>query len=68
MKKYVPYEKMSKKKQREENARRRVTWGTFSPVTRKPDSSRAYRRRKAQDGRDFSGSVLFLFARTDLCK
>ena len=32
--KYVPYEKLSKKAQREYNAKRRNTWGEISPVTR----------------------------------
>lgn len=49
MEKFIPYEKLSKKKQRELNASRRTTWGSINPVTRKPQSSKAYNRRKAQD-------------------
>ena len=48
MKQFVPYEKLSKKKQRELNAARRTTWGEINPVTRKPENSRAYNRKKAQ--------------------
>ena len=46
--KFIPYEKLSKKKKRELNAKRRNTWGSLNPVTRKPASSRAYDRRKAR--------------------
>lgn len=49
MEKYIPYEKLSKKKKRELNSARRNTWGSMSPVTRKPANSKAYNRRKAQN-------------------
>ena len=47
MEKYVPYEKLSKKKQREFNAQKRGSWGSINPVTRKPRNSKAYDRNKA---------------------
>lgn len=46
MAKFIPYEKMSKRAQREYNRRRRVTWGELNPVTRKSENPRAYNRRK----------------------
>lgn len=46
MEKFIPYEKLSKKKQREQNARRRGMWD-LNPVTRKPVNPKAYNRRKA---------------------
>lgn len=49
MKKMIPYEKLSKKQQRELNNAKRVTWGTLNPVTRTPTNSRAYSRRKSQE-------------------
>ena len=59
MEKFIPYAKLSKKKQKELNAKRRTTWD-ISPVTRKPEHSRAYNRRKAQrQWKDDSGAVLF---------
>lgn len=61
MEKFTPYEKLSKKKQREMNAARRTAWGPLNPTTRKPENSRAYNRRKAQKWKDDSSSVLFLF-------
>ena len=48
MEKFIPYEKLSKKKQRELNAMKRGTWGDFNPVTRKPQNPKAYNRRTAQ--------------------
>lgn len=60
MKKFVPYEKMSKKQRRELDAKARTTWGDMSPVTRKPENSRAYNRKKAQNWKNDSGTVLFV--------
>lgn len=48
MPKMIPYEKLSKKERRNIDASRRGGWGAINPVTRKPESSRAYNRRKAQ--------------------
>lgn len=48
MEKYVPYEKLSKKKKKEWNAKQRGSWYGMNPVTRKPENSRAYNRRKAR--------------------
>ena len=44
MEKYVPFEKLSKKKQCELNAKRRNTWGSISPITRKSNPPKAYNR------------------------
>ena len=59
MEKFIPYEKLSKKKKRELNAGRRNVW-TISPVTRKPENPKAYNRKKAQKWMDDSSSVLSL--------
>lgn len=48
MKKHIPFEKLSKKQQRAQNAQKRATWGELNPVTRKPENSKAYNRAKAQ--------------------
>jgi hypothetical protein len=42
--KFVPYEKLSKKAKREMDAKKRVTWGEMSPVTRKPERTDIYDR------------------------
>ncbi len=47
MERFVPYEKLSKKKKRELDALRRKTWGPLNPVTRKPPNPRAYKRNTA---------------------
>ena len=49
MKKFVPYEKLSKKEKKKRDSAQRNTWGELNPVTRKPEYSRAYNRRNAQD-------------------
>ena len=56
MEKFIPYDKLSKKRQRELNARKRNMW-SISPVTRKPPNPKAYDRKKAQKWRDDPVSV-----------
>ena len=63
MEKFIPYEKLSKKKKRERNAERRGTW-RMSPVTRRPENPKAYKRKKAQDWEEDPGSVPFRFVHT----
>lgn len=46
MKKFVPFDKLSKKKKQEISKKRRRTWGAVSPVTRKPANPKAYNRSK----------------------
>ena len=59
MEKFIPYEKLSKKEKRKMNLAKRQTWGELNPVTRKPESSKAYNRRRAQYWRNDSfGSAL----------
>ena len=48
MEKFIPYEKLSKKERRKINRAKRATWGDLNPVTRKPENSKAYNRRRAQ--------------------
>lgn len=48
MEKFIPYEKLSKKEKRKIDQAGRQTWGDLNPVTRKPENSRAYNRKKAQ--------------------
>ena len=61
MKKFVPYEKLSKSKKRELDRKKRVTWGNVNPVTRKVESKKRYKR-KSRNFTDYSDvSRLFLF-------
>ncbi len=61
MEKIIPYEKLSKKKQRELDQLRRRTWGQLSPVTRKPENPRAYNRQKARKRTYDPDTVPFCF-------
>lgn len=61
MKKFTPYEKLSKKKQRELDSGRRSTWNGINPVTRKAANPKAYNRRKAQTWKNDSSFVPFLW-------
>ena len=65
MEKFIPYEKLSKKKKRELDAGKRNVWA-ISPVTRKSENPKAYNRKKAQKWMDDSSSVLSLFVRGDM--
>ncbi len=56
MEKFIPYEKLSKRKKREQLAKRRVTWGSLNPVTRRPENPKAYKREKARQGGDDSSA------------
>ena len=62
MDKFIPYEKLSKKEKRKLDLAKRQTWGELNPVTRKPENSKAYNRKKAQSWKQDSSSVPFHFA------
>ncbi|MCR5073739.1 MAG: hypothetical protein K6A39_07960 [Clostridiales bacterium] len=48
MEKFIPYKKLSKRKKRELDRKRRSTWGALSPVTRRAENRRAYNRKRAR--------------------
>lgn len=54
MEKFIPLDKMSKKKQREFHRLSRKDWGGISPVTRKEKDHKAYNRalKKACDRKE----------------
>ena len=54
MKKFVPYEKMSKKQTREIDKEKRNLWN-MNPATRKSENKKAYNRKKLR--RDFDSSA-----------
>lgn len=61
MKPFIPYEKLSKKKQQEINRKKRGSWGELNPVTRKPENPKAYNRRKARRWMDPDAAPFILF-------
>ena len=63
--KFIPYEKLSKKRQRELNARQRGSWYGLNPVTRKPKNSKAYDRAKTRNWMDEPQDRVFAFAGLD---
>lgn len=56
MEKFIPYEKLQKKKKRELDKKRRADWGEINPVTRRPQNPKAYNRKKARKWSDDSSS------------
>ncbi len=67
MEKLIPFEKLSKKERQKRNAARRGSWYGLNPVTRRPENSKAYNRRKAQKWSEDSVSVPFaMFKKGDL--
>lgn len=52
MEKFIAFEKLSKQRQRELNARKRSKWGEISPVTRKSQNLNVYNRKKTQQLKD----------------
>ena len=61
MEKFVSYEKLSKRKQREICKMKRMTWGDIKPITRKTENKKAYNRKKAQRRMDDFCDVPFNF-------
>jgi len=59
MEKHISYGKLPKKKRREINRQKRSIWLGINPVTRRPESSRAYNRRKEQGWKKDSDPVFF---------
>lgn len=56
MNKFVPAEKLSKRKRKELSTKRRGTWGALNPVTRRPKNPKAYSRRKTRKWSDDDSS------------
>jgi len=77
MKRFVSYEKLSKKKKREINAAKRATWGALNPATRKPKNPKAYDRasektlaiKKVQKGDDelHFEPFCYIYNKSNLC-
>lgn len=52
MKPFIPFEKLSKKAQRELNRKKRGTWGDVKPVPRREENPKAYKRHPKHKGQD----------------
>ncbi len=60
MEKFIPYEKLSKKQRRELDRRKRGDWGACKPVSRKIESGKIYKRKKAKQEVDSDTSLFFI--------
>jgi len=54
MEKFVPFEKLSKKKKHKHNTQKRRDWGAVNPVTRVPPNPKAYDRNREKAARQDS--------------
>ena len=59
MEKFVPFEKLSKKRQKELNKTKRNTWGMINPVTRREKNPKAYDRNKLRSGKFETEFIFF---------
>ena len=66
MEKFIPYEKLSKKKKRELDQKRRGSWNGLNPVTRMPPNPKAYNRQKARKWNDDSSPCFLCFLCNEL--
>ena len=48
MKKFTPYEKLSKKQKKEIDQAKRADWGNVIPVSKKIESAKIYNRKKCR--------------------
>ncbi len=46
MEEFIPYEKLSKKEKKKRNSDKRGSWGPLSPITRRGEDPKVYRRAK----------------------
>ena len=64
MKKFISYEKLSKKEKRKVDSQKRKSWGALNPTTRKPPNPKAYNRKKNQcRKKDLFDTDFFIFFR-----
>jgi len=52
LERFISKEKLSKKAQKELNAKKRYTWGALNPVTRKVANKKTYNRKKVHWNKD----------------
>ena len=65
MKKFIPRQKLSKKKRRTMDSAKRAVW-SINPVTRKPANPKAYKRKKVSKGDDLFLEP-FYFIKSSAC-
>lgn len=68
MNKFIPYEKLSKKKKKEVNQLKRNAWNGVNPVTRKSKNLKAYDRKKLLKWTDDTFQELFVGIEAPPCR
>ncbi|HAQ63742.1 MAG TPA: hypothetical protein DCR23_04690 [Ruminococcaceae bacterium] len=61
MEKFISFEKLSKKKKKELNSKKRKSWNGASPVTKKNENKKRYNRKKSHFRDDDFESGIFYF-------
>lgn len=62
MEKFIPFEKLSKKKKQEINRMKRHDWKGINPVTRRSENKKAYNRKKIRRNYDdYTADFYFIF-------
>ena len=64
MEKFIPYEKLSKKKKKELDSAKRGSWNGVNPVTKRVESKKVYSRKKALKWKDELPFQGFCFIRS----
>lgn len=59
MEKFIPFDKLSKKQQKEINKQKRTTWNGLNPVTRKAKNAKIYNRKKSHQNDYYSSDEIF---------
>lgn len=63
MEKFIPFEKLSKRKQRELTRMKRSDWGNINPITKREKNKKVYDRKKfRRDFNDENGGIAFLYS------
>lgn len=62
MEKFIPYEKMSKKKKKEINQKKRSTWNGLNPITRKSKNLKIYNRKKVLKWNDETFQDIYFYS------
>lgn len=52
MEKFIPYEKLSKRKKKELDGKKRGSWHGVRPVTKRAESKKTYNRKRALQWKD----------------
>ncbi len=65
MEKFISFEKLSKKKKKELNSKKRKSWNGTNPTTKKAENKKRYNRKKShfRDDDFESGIIYFTFLR-----